>query len=75
MARLTFAGVNKALKAEGINAELVQGEGYLYFVGDDVELAGSTSIYVCKLNHTTLDIILADAKRFKAEHTERLNRN
>lgn len=48
---LTLKAVNKAIKAIGLDCELHQGEGYLYFSGPDVEWANSTSIPVCRLNH------------------------
>lgn len=69
---LTIKGVNKAIAARGIKAEICQGDGYLYFFGDDVELAYSTSVAVCRLNHLTLerwmvalDTIVADHKKQK----------
>lgn len=53
---LTIKSVNKAIAARGIKAEIVQGKDYLYFSGDDVELAESTSVCgVCRLNHMSLD--------------------
>ena len=59
---LTFKAVNKALaKRPNWNGEeLVQGEGYLYFTGGNSSAWAQCSIPVCKLNHTTLDSIIAD---------------
>lgn len=37
--RTTLAAVNKALAAAGIDAELVKGRGYFYFVGSVVDYA------------------------------------
>lgn len=80
MARLTLKAVNKAIAARGIKAELVQGKDYLYFFGDDVELAESTSVWgVCRLNHLSLDrwmveldAIVADHKKVKEDVAERV---
>lgn len=55
MARLTIKAVNKAIAARGIKAEIVQGDGYLWFSGDDVEFAYTTSVAACRLNHLTLE--------------------
>ena len=60
---LTLKTVNAAIAAKGIAAELVQGEGYLYFVGDAVDGAYTTSVAVCRLNHLTLDQWLAELKK------------
>ena len=77
---LTLKAVNKAIAARGIKAEIVQGDGYLYFFGDDVELADSTSVWgVCRLNHLSLerwmvelDSIVANHKKAKENMEERL---
>lgn len=71
---LTIKGVNKVIAARGIKAEICQGNGYVYFFGDDVEFAYTTSVAVCRLNHLTLerwmqelDDFVADSKKFKEE--------
>lgn len=46
MTRATLPRVNAEIRRRGINAGLVKGKGYLYFVGPAVELAIETSIYV-----------------------------
>lgn len=69
--RLTLASVNKTIGAEGIDAELVQGEGYLYFIGPDVEYAKSTSVMVARLNHLTLERWLEEAKSIHDESKTR----
>ena len=51
MARITFKQVNAALKAAGIDAELVQGDGYLWFDGDEASQWYSSSVAVFRLNH------------------------
>lgn len=76
---LTIKAVNKVIAARGIKAEIVQGKDYLWFYGDDVELAHSTSVMVVRLNQLTieqwmseLDSIVADHKKAKEEMGERL---
>ena len=69
--RLTFARVNAALKAAGIDAELVQGDGYLYFAGPAVEFASSTSVAVCRLNHLSIESWLYEARTIAAESAAR----
>lgn len=63
--RLTLATVNNSLKSEGIDAELVQGDGYLYFVGPDVEYAHSTYVKVARLNHQSLADWIMEAKKLR----------
>lgn len=46
--------INKALAAKGIKAELIKGEGYFYFIGDDVD-CNVDGVYVFSLNELTLD--------------------
>lgn len=60
--RLTIASVNKALREWGIVGELVQGNGYLYFSGDDFDNCRSTSVAVCWLNDLSLVGWLAEAR-------------
>lgn len=43
--RTTLAAVNKALAAAGIDAELVKGRGYFYFVGSDMDYADEQGVY------------------------------
>lgn len=47
--------VNKVIANRGIDAELVHGEGYFYFVGDAVEHAETASVMVFRLNDLTLE--------------------
>lgn len=71
--RLTLKAVNAAIKAEGINAELVKGKGYFYFVGADVERAKmEAGVYGCGSQLNSLGLWqwvneckerVADAKR------------
>jgi hypothetical protein len=68
---LTFKKVNAAIAARGIKAELVQGNGYLYFAGDDVQHAFTTSIAVCKLNHIDLSSLLDSLDAIVANSKER----
>ena len=64
---LRISNVNIALKEEGIDAELVKGEGYYWFDGSDVEYAKTTSVMVYRLNHLTLEQWIECAKEFKEE--------
>jgi hypothetical protein len=51
--RVTLNRVNAELKALGIDAELVRGNGYFYYWGDDVYNL-SYSVYTCQLGGWTL---------------------
>ena len=48
---LTLPGLNKKIQALGIKAELVKGNGYFYFSGDDVQYAFCASVCVFRINH------------------------
>jgi len=62
--RTTLAAVNKALAAAGIDAELVKGDGYFYFVGQDVELAREQGVYgVFRLNDLSLEQWVEEARQ------------
>lgn len=65
---LTLKAVNKAIAARGIKAELYQADGYLYFYGDDVDLAYTTSVAVCRLNHLTLERWMQELDEIVASH-------
>lgn len=63
MARLTLKKVNAELKKLYKDVELVQGKGYLYFIGEDVKYVKEQSVGgVYKLNDQTLEAWLRDAK-------------
>lgn len=62
--------VNKAIAAEGINLELVAGEGYFYVVGPGTESLDNASIYVYRLNDQPLEIWLRDVRNFAKEIKE-----
>lgn len=62
--------VNKAIAAEGINLELVAGEGYFYVVGPGTESLDSASIYVYRLNDQPLEDWLRDVRGFAQEIKE-----
>jgi len=55
MPRLTLKMVNDAIRARDIDAELVRGNGYHYFVGYDVSMAFSSMVLTPRLNDLTLD--------------------
>ena len=52
---LTLKKVNKAIKDKGYDAELVKGDGYFYFSGEDVSLCFEQGVYVYRLNQLTLE--------------------
>jgi len=64
----TLNQVNKAIQKEIGNVILEKGDGYFYVTSDDnsigLHLSGlySTSIYVCYLNHQTVDAWIEDVK-------------
>lgn len=61
---LTLKKVNAELVRLGIRAELVRGDGYFYFVGEDVELALEQGVYgVFRLNDLTLDQWVEEARQ------------
>jgi hypothetical protein len=58
---IKLATVNKALAARGhANVELVRGDGYFYFIGEDADQFYTSSVYVYRLNQLTLDQWIAD---------------
>ena len=54
--------VNKAIAAEGINLELVAGEGYFYFAGPGTENLSTASVMVYRLNDLSLDQWMTEAR-------------
>lgn len=69
MARLTIKSVNAAIVAKGIKAEIVKGNGYFWFCGDDVQFATSTSVdAVCAINHLTLEQWMSELDTIVADH-------
>lgn len=62
--------VNKAIAAEGINLELVAGDGYFYVVGPGAESLDTASIYIYRLNDQSLDAWLMDVRAFAKEIKE-----
>ena len=64
----TLNQVNKAIQRQLGNFTLQKGEGYFYLSSEDNELGlklaslKSTSIYVCHLNHQSLEEWLKDVK-------------
>ena len=65
---LTMKSVNRELdKIFDGGVELVRGDGYMYFVGDKVELCFTTSVSVFRLNDLELYVWVAEAARMVAE--------
>jgi hypothetical protein len=54
--------VNKAITAEGMNLELVAGDGYFYFVGPGTENLSTASVMVYRLNELSLDQWMTEAR-------------
>lgn len=69
--RLTMNNVNNAIRERGIDAELVFGDDYFYFVGTAVENAYSTTILVPRLTDYTFDRWMLELDRLVAESTAR----
>lgn len=63
MKRVTLKQVNAALKAEGIDAELVRGQGYFYFTGKAMDVASEQGVYgVSRLGELSVERWVAEAK-------------
>lgn len=61
--RVTLNNINLELSRQGIKAELVKGNGYFYFIGDDVELAEEQGVYgVYRLSDLSVDQWIQEAK-------------
>lgn len=67
----TIKKINDALKRHGFNGEIVRGDGYHYFVGDDFDHAYSSSIPVMYTSHLTIDECLHEAEKVRTESRER----
>lgn len=70
---LRLDSVNKKIAERGIKAELVKGDGYFYFVGDDLGLEYTSSVMVNRINQLTLDQWMEELDAMLAEHKERLS--
>lgn len=73
--RLTINNVNAALKAAGIDAELIKGDGYYWFHG--LEAAGfySSSVAVFKLTDLpSVEAWVDEYRRLKADDDQRMGR-
>lgn len=64
MARATVPAVNKALKAQGFQAEveLVKGDGYLYFTYDNGKRFDTHSVYVPRVTDLSFDRWMEEAR-------------
>ncbi len=67
---MRLSTVNKAIASEGLNLELVAGDGYFYFVGPGCESVNSASVYCYRLNHQGLDGWMCDARSVAREISE-----
>ena len=61
MKNIQLRTVNKAIASKGWNMELVKGNGYFYFIGDDASMSMS-GVYVNFLNDLTLADWITEAK-------------
>lgn len=67
MARLTINNVNKALAAAGIDAELVKGNGYFWFCGNEAVSWFTSSVYVPRLSDLpTVEAWVAEYQAMRA---------
>jgi len=66
----TIPAVNKALRAAGIDGELVKGRGYFYFKGNDLPVAYTESVYVNRVDRMSIEQWVEEAKRQKKEIKE-----
>lgn len=57
--RLTFKAINRMIAREGFTGELVQGNGYLYLIGESFDMAFTTSFPVTRLSHTKMSSLIA----------------
>ena len=53
--RVTINNINKALAARGHNAQIVKGECYFYFIGEDCGAWVTTSVFSPRLTDDTVD--------------------
>lgn len=53
--RLTLKAINKALKEKGYSTELVRGNDYFYFTGEEASRFFFSGVYVARLNELTLE--------------------
>jgi hypothetical protein len=61
--RVTINNINKALAQEGIKAEIVKGDGYFYFVGDDMDTVKEQGVYgVRNLSSLTIEQWVQEAR-------------
>jgi len=71
----TIKKINAALKREGYKGEIVRGDGYHYFVGDDFDHAFSSSVCVPYTNSLSIERWLWWAQVVRTESNERRDFN
>lgn len=59
----TIKQVNKALKANGIDGELIHGKGYYYFSGNSFDRCKDASVATYRISGLTVDQLIHEAKR------------
>lgn len=69
--RFKLATVNKALKAAGYAEQLVQGNGYWYFVDGDAAKWFSSSVAVYRLNELSIERWIDERNRLANDYRNR----
>lgn len=70
---ISLGDVNRALKENGIDAVLVKGSGYYYFVGEAVKFASTSSVMVPHVSDLTVEQWLEEVREFISESDEYLD--
>ena len=68
---LTAKAITKAIRAAGIDAELIRGRDHWYYDGPAVEWAYTTTAGVYRLNHRNIEQWVEEAKRFAEDSAQR----
>jgi hypothetical protein len=66
MKRLTKKAIDKAIAHTGLELTYTPGDGYFYFLNENGDQIGE-SVYVCRMNHLTLEQWVEAAESRKAE--------
>lgn len=62
---VTLKQINKALKNKGYEVELVRGEGYFYFFGNDADYLTSQGVYIPRLSDQSVEKWVEDFEFLK----------
>jgi hypothetical protein len=69
---ITLPQVNNALRKAGIKDELVKGEGYFYFMGDEASGWRDSAVHVFRLNEMTVQQWVDQYKELKNDNDPEL---